>query len=133
MIREILVPAMRRRFPSAPFEYLDQDAPFAVLPSPCPEIGRLELFDDGDEVTVYLTEITHGHFSCYDEDATREEKERRVAESVLDFLAALLADRVVIYRVIGGLAGGWTTLDASDPLPSVSRMQKQYVWSGALV
>jgi hypothetical protein len=129
MIRTHLEPALRQRFSSQPFEIHQENAPFATLDAPCAGIGRLELCDDGDEVTVYLTELTHGHFGCYEDDLSTEEKERAIASDVVDFLDALFADRVVAYRVIGGFAGGWRLLDDGEDLPPPSKLKSQYVWS----
>lgn len=132
MIRDFLEPALRASFPNVPFAFQEQNAPFATLEAPCAEVGRLELCDDGDEVTVYFTGITHGHFGCYD-DLTVEQKERSIAEDVADFLAALFADRVVLFRFVGGLAGGWSRLNDGQALPGPSRLKRQYVWSRAIL
>lgn len=133
MIRTYLEPALRERFPEKPFVFHEAPNPFATFEAPCAEIGRLELCDDGDEVTVYLTELSHGHFACYDDDnPTTEEREQRIAASVVDFLAALFADRVVAYRAIGGLAGGWSVLEEGKSLPLPSKVRSQYVWSGPI-
>ena len=132
MIRSFLEPLLWERFPSLPFAFQKQNAPFVILDAPCPEIGRLEVWDDGDEVTVCLTKISHGHFGCYDEDATLEAKERSIALDVVDFLTALFADRVVLFRVVGGLASGWYRLKEGQKLPAPSIFKRQYVWSRAI-
>ena len=133
MIRAHLESALRERFPDTPFVFHEAPTPFATLEGPCVEIGRLELHDDGDEVTVYLTEISHGHFGCYDDDSpTLEEKERRIAANVLEFLEDLFADRVVVYRVVGGFADGWSVLKEGQILPSPSKLRRQFVWSGPI-
>jgi hypothetical protein len=133
MIRTRLEPALRERFPDKAFIFHAEPAPFATLEAPCSAIGRLELCDDGDEVTVYLTELSHCHFSCYvDDKPTTDVKEKRIAADVVEFLSALFADRVVAYRVIGGLAGGWSVLQEGQSLPSPSKLRSQYVWSGPI-
>ena len=129
MIRAFLEPVLRERFPEHPFEFREEPQPFATLDAPCSGIGRLELCDDGDEVTVYLTELTHGHFGCYEDDLSEEEKEKVIASDVADFLGALFADRVVAFRVLGGLAGGWRLLDDGEALPAPSKIKSQFVWS----
>lgn len=129
MIRTHLELALSKRFPSYPFEIHEGHAPFATLDAPCAGIGRLELCDDGDEVTLYLTELTHGHFGCAEEALSTEEKEAAIASDVVEFLDALFADRIVTYRAIGGLVGGWRLLNEGEDLPPPSKFRSQYVWT----
>ena len=89
MIRNYLEPALRERFPERSFKFLKDNDPFATLETPWPPLGRLEISDDDDEVTVYLTEVAHGHFGCYDDNLSLDQKERRIAQDVVDFLSAL--------------------------------------------
>ena len=130
MIREHLVRSLLEHFPDRNFTILDQDKPFATLEAPCKEIGRLELYDDGYEITLYITEITHGHFGCYDDDnPTTEEKELRISNAVVDFIKDLFHDRVVMYSFVGAHIGGWSVLEEGKIHPSASKLKRQFVWS----
>jgi hypothetical protein len=86
----------------------------------------MDICDDGDEATVYFT-ATHGHFSCDEEKLSIEQREQQITDDVITFLDSLFKDRVVIWQVLGGLAGGWRVLqpgrgcsDTVNGTPSVS-------------
>jgi hypothetical protein len=128
MIRDYLIPAIKERFPNVVFSFDEPPKPIASLRSPCEALGGVEISDDGDEATVYLTNATHGHFSCYDDKLTGEQKEQEIASDVVGFLEALLSDRVVVWRVLGGMAGGWRVL-ADEPVPGPSLLRRQFLWS----
>lgn len=90
MIRDHLIPAIKERFPEAPFSFDHPPKPIASLRSPSEALGGVEICDDGDEVTIYILNATHGHFSCYDEKLTEKQKEKQIASDVIEFLEALL-------------------------------------------
>jgi hypothetical protein len=87
-----------------------------VVPAAHPGVGDLTIMDDGDELTVYVGDITHGHFES--------------AAKVVEFLEWLFADRVLMWRVWTG--GGWQL----EPAPVTSRngftLRRWYVWSRPL-
>lgn len=131
MIRDHLLPALASRFPDRFFvigTFPDADV---TLPFPYEKIGPLEISDDGDEVTVFIGEVTHGHFGCYEESYSEEEMHRQIVENVMDFLDDLFADRVVLFRALGGRTGGWRTL-ASDQQPKRFWFGEQFLWSRPL-
>jgi hypothetical protein len=102
------------------------------LPSPCEALGTLEISDDGHEATVYLTEATHSHFGCYEDQLSTAQKEAQISSDVITFLKALFADRVVVWYIAGGLAGGWRVLGLGKVLPKRSHVRRQFVWSREL-
>jgi hypothetical protein len=129
MIRDHLAPAIKERFPDAPFSFDQSPKPIASLRSPCEALGGVEICDDGDEATIYLVNATNGHFGCYDEKLTEEQKEKQIASDVIDFLEALLKDRVVIWRFLGGMTGGWRVLRPGEQAPKPSISKQQFLWS----
>jgi hypothetical protein len=132
MIQEHLIAGLKSTFPEKAFEYSHPPHPVASLQSPCEELGRLEISDDGYEATVYLTGATHGHFGCFDDQLSEAQKEAEISSDVIFFLRALFADRVVVWRFAGGLAGGWRVLQADEQLPKTSHLRKGFVWSREL-
>ncbi len=132
MIRDHLVPAIRARFPNVPFSFGEPPKPIVSLPSPCAALGGLQICDDGDETTVYLLNATHGHFGCDDEKLAEDQQHERIAADVLQFLEALLCDRVVVWRFLGGMAGGWRVLACEEPVPGPSIVRQQFLWSKAI-
>lgn len=132
MIQEHLVVGLKSAFPEKAFRFSQPPEPVASLPSPCEALGTLEISDDGDEATVYLTAATHSHFGCYDDLFSAAQKEAQISSDVITFLKALFADRVVVWCLAGGLAGGWRVLGVGEPLPKRSHVRRQFVWSREL-
>jgi hypothetical protein len=132
MIQEHLIAGLKNAFPDKVFQYSNPPDPVATLPSPCAALGTLAISDDGDEATVYLGGATHGHFGCYDDPLSEAERDAEIAGDVITFLQALFADRVVVWRLAGGLAGGWRVLEPGEQLPKPSHLRKQFVWSKEL-
>jgi hypothetical protein len=129
MIRDHVIRAIQEHFSKVPFSFDEPPRPIASLRSPCEALGGVEICDDGDEATIYLTNATHGHFSCYDEKLSEQQKERQIACDVVEFLEALLSDRVVVWKFLGGMAGGWRVLASDEPVPEPSIARRQFLWS----
>ena len=106
MIQEHLIDGLKSAFPEKAFRYSQSPEPVASLPSPCEALGTLEISDDGDEATVYLTGSTHSHFGSYDDQLSATQKQTQVSVDVIAFLQALFADRAVVWCLAGVLAGG---------------------------
>jgi hypothetical protein len=122
---DTLFPTLRERFPHRGLRFESRPVPCAVFPAVHPDVGDIQVCDDGDEVTVYAGKFTHGHFSNYDE-ISGPEKRRIISEDVVEFLDAVFTDQVIFWGSHGG-GGGWHRLDfgpCEDPEPG------EYVWSG---
>ena len=131
MIRERLVPALRETFPDRPFVFSSPPDPIARLPSGCPEIGELAIYDDGHEATVCITQITHGHFNPYDTNLTQEQIDQQVTEDVIDFLRSLFSDHILLYRTPSRSMGGWATLDTTPNPNQLAKGREYFLWSGS--
>ena len=90
----------------------------------------LTIYDDGDEATVDFSEITHGHFNPYNESLSDEERWGSITESVVGFLRAVFADRVLLYRTPDRAMGGWKCLDVSSESPQRHHGCEYFLWSG---
>lgn len=88
----------------------------------------VQVFDDGDEITIIVGKFTHGHFSNYD-DIPVAEKEKLITEGIVGFLEKLFSDQVVLWGSHEGI-GGWRIIDAESRRNSSQR--SGYVWSGPL-
>jgi hypothetical protein len=132
MISEYLVPVLKSRYADKAFVFSNPPDPIATLVAPCNAIGRLEIEDDDHEITVYISEITHAHFGCYDESLTKAEKEKEISEDVIRFIDALFSDRVVLHKSLNGLIGGWKIL-TEDAIPESSTLLcDRYLWTRKL-
>jgi hypothetical protein len=126
-IRDVLLPALRQRFPDRPFAEGVPPQPVAIFQAEHPAVGDLQILDDGHEVTLVIGPHTHSHFNPYDATLTSAQLAEEVTESVLNFLTDLFADRVLIWS-IPGRSGGWSLLTGqSSRIPSEAC---RLIWSG---
>ena len=86
MIADILIPKLQERFADRGMRVNSPPSPCAVFPAIHHEVGNIEIYDDGDEVTVVAGNFTHGHFSNYDDKLSDQEKAERIAEQDACFL-----------------------------------------------
>jgi len=109
-----------------------EQVPFAVFPAKHPDVGDIELYDDGDELTVVLGHFTHRHFGSYDEGISDIERAGLIAKECVDFLREIFADQVVFF---GSHAGGGGSGRRGEPRSFISQRlfgRKTFVWSGPL-
>lgn len=105
MILDCFVAGFRSRFPEIPLTVHDSDK-IAIIQGDRSPVGNIEVQDDIDELTVTVGDFTHGHFGCYEEHFSVDERREWVVESVLDFLANVFANKVEFYGSHSG-GGGW--------------------------
>jgi hypothetical protein len=129
MISAVLIPKLQQRFPDRGLRIGSPPSPCAVFPAIHPEVGDIEVYDDGDELTVVAGKFTHGHFSNYDEQLSGEQKAEKLSTEVVDFLEALFSDQIVLWGSHQG-AGGWYPRDGTHAWKTE---RGEYVWSGPLV
>lgn len=131
-MKEALLQALEASFDQRIFEPGKTAEIVAVFRASHPAVGDLVIWDDGDnEVRISIENITHGHFGAYDASSA-EEASARVIASVVEFLEALFGDRVVLWRALGGMAGGWQVYDSPDDIPKRALVKERFLWSGPL-
>lgn len=130
MIRDILIPKLKERYPDRGLSIDLNDNPFATFAANLPEVGAVTIYDEGDDVVVEVEKITHGHLSVYDNSLSQEAVHQRVSEFVLDFLDALFADKVLLWVSDDGQSGGWQRIDLAPEVSPPEEGGKFYVWSG---
>jgi hypothetical protein len=134
-----LIPELQKRFSDRGLRITGAVQPCAIFPAMHPQVGDIQIHDDGSELTVVAGNFTHGHFANYDEDLSDDKKDEAIVEDVIEFLEALFADRVVLWGSHGG-GGGWYRRDRPQTdrhaLPLQIEQMKQasdhFVWSGPL-
>jgi len=129
MIASVLTPKLQSRFPGRGLRVGSPPAPCAVFPAMHPEVGGVEIYDDGSELTVVAGKFTHGHFSNYDDSLSDNQKDEEIAEAVVAFLDKLFADQIILWGSHQG-GGGW--YNAGNEESDFSRNKKKYLWSGPL-
>ena len=84
-----LLPILRERIPDRGFiEGQLAEDPCAAFPGLHPGIRQVAVYDDGDELTVALDDLTHGHFSDYDHSGMETDREQRIVDAVVEFLVS---------------------------------------------
>lgn len=129
MIRERLIPELKREFAGWEIEFAAPPQPIATFPAAQPAVGRVLIYDDGDEVTVLIENVTHSHFNPYDESLSEAERDKMVTEDVVDFLKALFSDQVLLHSSPDNRSGGWTRLDIEGGPVELSKSFRYFLWS----
>jgi hypothetical protein len=131
-ISDALIPELRVRFANRGLRCGSPPDPVAVFPAQCEGLGDLKILDDGDEVTIYLGDVTHGHVNPYDEATTTEAAVEWITSEVVEFLEELFSDRVVFWGIRGGGSSGWQMSFGGDIPRSIPREAEVFVWSRRL-
>ncbi|MEQ8768625.1 MAG: hypothetical protein RL885_32260 [Planctomycetota bacterium] len=130
-IREILVPALEAAFPSMGMCCGEPPDPVVVFPAICPEVGDVQIYDDGDEATIYIENVTHEHVNPYDSEMPPDGRTRWITDNVTRFLRALFDDRIVLFVMQDEGGGGWQSID-DIPREQLPRDADVFVWSKRL-
>jgi len=126
-----LIPRLQERFPDRDGRFDFSSKPCAVFPAEHQDVGDLEIFDDGWELTVVAGKFTHGHFSNYEETLSEEQKAEKIVEDVSAFLEKLFTDQIILWGSHRG-GGGWRVRNAAQESNFIQPTGAFYVWSGSL-
>ena len=127
IIGEALVVELRARFGREAFKQGELPEEIAVFPQAHPAVGSVIVRDDGNEATVTIGTITHGHFNNFDKPL--EQAAPEVAKQVADFLEQLFAGRVLLWKSRTNLSGGWEGLgEGEEARPRWGA--KTFLWNG---
>ncbi len=89
----------------------------------------MQIYDDGDEATVNIGNVTHHHINPYDPDMSHIERAQWVTDEVVEFLQSLFDDRVFLWTQRGiGRSGMQQPYEGAipDDLPDDADL---FVWS----
>ena len=131
-LSSFLIEELRRRFPRRYFVVGNAPDPLITFRFEHMQVGDLRVLEDGDEAIVEIGDITHGHFAHYDEAAGIEDRRKRVVNDVVEFLAALFEDRVLLWAHAENGSGGFEVLETPPDRMPPDRDVNWYVWSGPL-
>jgi len=127
MLSALLAPILRERFPDRGLVVGEPPGAVAWFPGVHPGIRGVSVYDEGDELTVAVDDVTHGHFAEYEDALSVADREARVVNAVVDFLHKLFADRVAVWGRPDA-AGGWYRIDLRDT--DAPGGAPESVWSG---
>jgi hypothetical protein len=129
MIRDCLIPALKSEFAGWEIIFDTPPQPIASFPACQAAVGKVMVYDDGDEATVLIEKITHGHFSTYDQKLAEEQRDRIVTEKIVEFLKALFSDRVLLFTKGHNQVGGWSRLDLMEGPVELWPSFRYFLWS----
>lgn len=130
-IRDALVGDFKARFPEMPFSVVEGASWELRIPAPNPQIGFVSVTEDGEEATVFVGELTHGHFNPYDSSLSEDAHAKWVSDAVISFLDDLFRDRVVVWTAGAGRRGGWIIVE-EGARPELPEDVSAHVWSREL-
>jgi hypothetical protein len=110
----------------------DSDGALRV-PARFSEVGDLVIaFDDG-EITVYVGELTHSHFTpeTTDQAGTQALGNAAAAAAAVEFVAGIVADQFVIWRYPSGGGGCYPLSFENHPMADtpIGDDAQCYLWS----
>ena len=127
-LSRVFIDGFRTRFPAVTADEQFTDRLEVTVAAAVPEVGPLRIMLDGDEITIFVGDWTHCHFSVFMSAAGAVTE---VCTHALDFVADLLADRVVIWAYS---ENGRRRRDGTYPLGAPPRWAiggaAQILWSG---
>jgi hypothetical protein len=123
-----LIQALRAGRVPAPHNESFSDRIVVRIPATAPEVGDLEVVDDGDEYTMYVSRHTHTHFMpALNEAPTRAAQEAEALEQVVEYLTSIVKDEVVIWSEARGSGGTFGVKVKPNWLSSGAQA---WLWSG---
>jgi len=127
-----LLAKLREAFPEREFVEPVEPHVLVSIHSPHPDVGRLDIDDDGDELTAHIGRFAHAHLGGHDDLPDGPARHAAIADDVVAWLRELFADRIEFYGT--GRAGGWG-IRSGKRRGWLSRWvfgARTYVWSGPL-
>jgi len=130
MIAEKLIPRLREDFPTVNMTFGVPPAAVIVILAAHPDVGDIEIIDDGNELTIVAGNFTHGHFSDF-RSTSSDEAEKNIIDDVVHFLERLFADEIVLWGSRSS-QGGWYDRTRAKGTKVSGRTGPLYVWSGPI-
>lgn len=131
MLADALTQRLRERFPDMKMVFGAPPEAVVVIPAAHPDVGDIQIFDDGDEFTIIVGNFTHSHISDFNAQS-QQEAEQQSVNNVVGFLEQLFADQIVLWGSHKS-SGGWYDRERVNmQRQRLTEGKKLYVWSGPL-
>jgi hypothetical protein len=130
----VLVPSLLSAFQDRGLQTVSDGTNLvAEFPAACTEVGKVLIYDDGQEATVLIENITHHHVNTHDETINTEQRCSWISREFVEFLNELFADRVFLWSIDKGAGGGGWKLPFDGAIPEDARSgADRFVWSRRL-
>ena len=128
-VQTCALPILEARF-GPDVELTPSSKEFASFDAKHPEVGDVTIIDDGDELTVYVGNIAHGHFGSYEDGLSAAEHEAFIADELINFLVELFADEYLLFK--SKWSGGWARREVVTESEMRSPKTHWFKWSGPI-
>lgn len=125
MLSDTLIARIKQKYANRPVQYGTPPEPVVTFPAIHPQVGDIEIFDDQEELTVYIGHFTHWHVADYT-NGIQGPSPNKLADTIIEFLEELFADKIVLWGMHKG-SGGWFHRDQAT---SGHAQGPYFVWSG---
>lgn len=131
MLRELFIRSLAESFLVVNFRFYYEANRIASLPMPNGH-GELSIHGDADELTFFLGDITHCHFSQECLGGGKYSPQAELIEEAIEFLRDLFSDKVVFYRARNGGRDGSIQCPSEQQFAKVMADCNCFVWSKLL-
>ncbi len=104
------------------------------IPARHPEVGDLLITFDDDEITVFVGNFTHRHFTPHEGSAAHAASTTEdCVKDALEYVCGIVNDRWILWSYPGGAGGSYRVGADNDPKEDVPLSDEdvvRYVWSG---
>ena len=106
-----------------------------VFPARHPDTGDIQVWDDGDELTIGIGDFFHTHFDPVEQESderTKDEAKVECVASAVSFVGEFLDDRKILYVQFSGEEPGAVAITDYENDNSIPLGAKKFVWSGPI-
>lgn len=111
----------------------EDDAGQLKIPARHPEVGDLLITLDDDEITVFVGNFTHRHFTPHEGTATNAASSiEDCVRDAIEYVSGIVNDQWVLWAYPGGAGGSYRIGSEGDPSADAPTDEDviRYVWSG---
>ena len=102
MIATLLIPQLKQKFPAKPFTVSSNDQTIITFPAANPDVGDLEIHDDGDELTIVIGRIMHSHITCHNDQLSLAARQQNIVSDAIDFIDSIFNEKTEFYTTSSG-------------------------------
>ena len=132
LLRDLLIETLMTRFPQHGFQPGTLTGEVGQFPAAHPAVGEVRIEATGTEATVFVGDLTHGHFGGFDSALQTDQVARSIVAEVAEFFEALFADQVLLWSSADGRSGGWQVPFTGRMPNDLAPGAKTFVWSGPM-
>jgi hypothetical protein len=138
MMNSSLASITSQRLHGAGIAFLIEGGEAIRIPAGNSEVGDIVVSFEGGEISVYLGDITHCHFTPYEaDDKSPGCTPDQAAADAAQFIREVMDDLWIIWRYSDGRGGGCYMPEGDDEeeadAPLSGHGVEYFVWSGSLV